>query len=55
VAKKNEALLCQEYINEIEEKLSVKIFGSIKTFKDLFAYIMNLSKNHSFSLIIDEF
>jgi AAA+ ATPase superfamily predicted ATPase len=35
--------------------LSVTVFGSITTFKDLFAYIMDLSKHQSFTLIIDEF
>ena len=55
VAKKNETLLCQEFLAEIKEKLKVPIFGNIKTFKDVFQILMEFSKTKSFTLIIDEF
>lgn len=55
VAKKNEALLCSEFVEEVKYKLNVDIFGEIRTFKDLFGYLMNLSKTKHFTLIIDEF
>ena len=55
VSKKNEALLCSEYIAEIENKLSVPTFGSFANFKDVFAYLIELSKTRHFTLIIDEF
>ena len=55
VSKKNEALLCKEYIAEIENKLSVPIFGDITNFQDVFAYLIELSKTRHFTLIIDEF
>jgi AAA+ ATPase superfamily predicted ATPase len=55
VAKKNEGLLCNEFIEEITQKLNVELFGTIKTFKELFGYLMNLSKTVHFTLIIDEF
>ena len=55
VSKKSEALLCQEYIIEIENKLDTKIFGEIKHFEELFAYLLELGKNREFTLIIDEF
>ncbi len=55
VEKKNEVLLCEEFVAEIKHKLSVDIFGELRTFKDVFGYLMNLSKSRPFTLIIDEF
>src|SRR5690606_37442793 len=55
VAKKNESLLCDEYVQEIQSKLQVEIFGELKTFKSVFGYLMGLSKTRNFTLIIDEF
>ena len=55
VAKKSESLLCEEFVEEVKNKLDIPIFGSITTFKDLFSLLMNLSKERHFTLIIDEF
>ena len=55
VSKKNETLLCDEFITIIQDVLNVKIFGEIKTFKELFEYLMELSKTRHFTLVIDEF
>jgi AAA+ ATPase superfamily predicted ATPase len=55
VAKKNESLLCADFSEEITQKLAVPIFGEIKSFKTLFAFLMELSKSRHFTLIIDEF
>ncbi|NDV56636.1 ATP-binding protein [Bacteroides sp. 519] len=55
VEKKNEALLCEEFLEEIKNKLHVAPHGEIKTFKNLFIYLMDLSVERSFTLIIDEF
>ncbi len=55
VSKKNEALLCEEFIFIIQNQLDIKILGSFLKFKDLFEYLMNLSKTISFTLVIDEF
>lgn len=55
VAKKHESLLCDEYVQEIQSKLQVEIFGELKTFKSVFGYLMGLSKTRNFTLIIDEF
>ena len=55
VSKKNEALLCEEFMTIIQDTLDIKIFGQIVTFKELFAYIMELSKTKHFTLVIDEF
>ncbi len=54
VAKKNEILLCEEFVREIEDKLGVSL-GQFKNFSDLFRSIMLLSKARSFTFIIDEF
>ncbi len=55
VTRKNEVLICEEFKEEIERKLQVKLFGSFTQFKDLFQYLMDLSTSRNFSLIIDEF
>ena len=55
VAKKNETLLCEEFIGEIKLQLGVEIFGQLKTFKNVFGYLMELSKTMHFTLIVDEF
>lgn len=55
VAKKNEVLLCAEFIDEIRQKLNVEVFGTFRTFRDVFGYLMDLSATTPFTLIIDEF
>ena len=55
VSKKSEALLCEEYVEEIASTLGEKIYGTISTIEDLFAYLLDLGKRRSFTLIFDEF
>lgn len=55
VAKKNEVLLCEEFLEEVKQKLNIPIFGEINNFRDLFGLLMQVSKKQSFTLIIDEF
>src|SRR5690554_1583936 len=55
VAKKNEALLCAEFVEEVKQKLNIPFFGTIKTFKELFGFLVEVSKTRHFTLIIDEF
>lgn len=55
IAKKSEVLLCVEFVEEIKQKLKIPVFGTIKTFKELFGFLMELSKTRHFTLIIDEF
>ena len=55
VSKKNEALLCDEFVTIIQNTLDVKIFGEIRTFIELFEYLMELAKTRHFTLVIDEF
>ncbi|MFA6144235.1 MAG: ATP-binding protein [Sulfurimonas sp.] len=55
VSKKNEALLCEEFINVLQNTLAIKILGSFTKFKDLFETMMILTKERAITLIIDEF
>jgi AAA+ ATPase superfamily predicted ATPase len=54
VAKKNEVLLCEEFSQEISEKLGIPV-GSFSSFSELFKAIMQLSHSMNFTLVIDEF
>ena len=54
IAKKNEVLLCEEFVQQIEETLSVSL-GRFQSFAELFKALMMLSKERNFTLIIDEF
>ena len=54
VAKKNEILLCNEFSQEISEKLGIPI-GKYSSFSELFKAIMQLSHQINFTLVIDEF
>jgi len=54
IAKKNESLLCEEFVGEAKDK-DFSIFGSITRFKDLFELLLEASKERNFTLIIDEF
>ena len=40
--KKNEALLCEEFTQEIQNKLGITIYGSLRTFKDVFGYEIDI-------------
>ncbi len=55
VARKSEVLLCQDFVREVEQKLGVPILGEVKNFAQLFEYLMQLSQQRHFTLIIDEF
>jgi len=55
VSRKSEALLCEEFLEEINMVLGVKPFGEIKKFEQLFAWILDISKRDPLTLVIDEF
>jgi AAA+ ATPase superfamily predicted ATPase len=55
VSKKEESLLCEEFLDEVKDKLALPIFGEIKTFENLFALLMQAAQTTSFTLVIDEF
>ena len=55
VGKKAETLLCQDYVREIREKLDAPILGRPNTFSEVFRFVLQLSENRPFTLVIDEF
>jgi AAA+ ATPase superfamily predicted ATPase len=55
VARKAESFLCQDFIQEIKDKLKIPLLGEISSFGKLFEYLMLYSKEKPFNLIIDEF
>ena len=55
VARKAENFLCQDFQQEIAEKLGIPIMGEVSSFGKLFEYLMILSEQRAFTLIIDEF
>jgi AAA+ ATPase superfamily predicted ATPase len=55
VSKKDEALLCEEFQLIIQKTLNIKILGQFHHFKDLFEYLMQISIQQHFTLVIDEF
>ena len=55
VARKAENFLCQDFAQEVKEKLGVPILGGVDSFGELFRFLIELSKTQPFNLIIDEF
>jgi len=55
VSKKSEPLLCLEYLEDIRRQFDVPVVGEIKTFRDIFRLLLELSKKEPFTLIVDEF
>lgn len=55
VARKTEAELCKDFVEEITSKLQLPILGEVVRFADIFKYLLQLSKNRTLTLIIDEF
>ncbi|NDV59463.1 ATP-binding protein [Bacteroides sp. 519] len=55
VARKAENFLCQDFVQEVKDKLGIPILGEVTKFSELFKFLMELSKSQSFNLIIDEF
>jgi len=54
VARKTEGLLCSDFAREAEEKLGIPV-GRYDTFAELFRYLLRISEQRPFTLIIDEF
>lgn len=55
IAKKDEKLLCEEFIENIKGKFKLPLFGEIKQFRQVFEYILEAAKNENITLVIDEF
>ncbi|MCH5174642.1 MAG: ATP-binding protein [Prevotellaceae bacterium] len=54
VARKTETLLCQDFAQEVEEKLNIPI-GGLSKFADMFRFLLRYSEQRPFTLVIDEF
>ncbi len=55
VAKKSEALLCEEFSQVISETTKKTIYGTYNRFSELFGYLLELSTQQPITLVIDEF
>ena len=55
VSRKDEKLLYEEFVEEIKEKLNVPILGTVKSFEELFSYLLEVAKTQKFTVIMDEF
>ena len=55
VARKSEAELCKDFVNEITEKLQIPILGEPTSFAEIFKFLLQLSKTHPLTIVIDEF
>lgn len=55
VARKDERLLCEEFVEQIREVLNMSIFGEINRFKDIFALLLDQAERRPITLVIDEF
>jgi uncharacterized protein len=55
ISKKNEVLLCEEFIENIKEKFSLPVIGEIREFRKVFQLLMELGKKEKIVVIIDEF
>jgi hypothetical protein len=52
VEKKNEALLCEEFTEEIQNKLGVTIYGRMRTLEDLCKYALSVKQFQKIMLIL---
>ncbi len=55
VSKKDEALLCEEFVSIVEKATGKKPFGKIEKISQLLEFIFEISKERHLILIIDEF
>ena len=55
LAKKSETLICAELTEAIKQSLGVELYGEYRQFKEVFRFLLDLSKKQHFTLILDEF
>ena len=53
VERKNEALLCEAFVEEIQGQLGAPVYGAMRSVKDVFGYLMRLSEHENFTLIMN--
>lgn len=55
VTRSTESVLCEEFADELTQKLNIPLLGRVERFADIFDYLMELSKTRPLTLMIDEF
>lgn len=55
VSKKSELLLCKEFLKQIQQQFTLPVIGELNTFKEVFALLLEISKQQPFILVVDEF
>ncbi|GHV63702.1 ATPase [Bacteroidia bacterium] len=55
ISRKAETYLCEDFQQEIAEKLQIPLMGNVQNFSQLFKFLMQISTTRPFNLIIDEF
>jgi AAA+ ATPase superfamily predicted ATPase len=55
VSRKAEPFLCQDFQQEITDKLGIPMLGEIRDFSKIFQFLMQISLEQHFTLVIDEF
>ena len=55
VSRKAETELCADFCSQIAETVCLPMLGTVTSFADIFAYLMRLSHQRAFTLVIDEF
>lgn len=55
VSRKEEHILCQEFLEEIKKNFQIPIIGEIRRFKDVFALLLEIAKKEKLTVIFDEF
>jgi len=55
ITRKNEALLCEEFVDELASKFNRAVPGEYKSFSKLFEHLLQLSETVHFTLVLDEF
>lgn len=55
VARKEESVLCREFMQDIRAKFEWGTVGEVISFKQVFALLLEIAKREKFTLILDEF
>ncbi len=55
ISKKEEVLICEEFLAIIEETFKIPVVSNFKSFDELFSMLIAISKKRNINVIIDEF
>ena len=55
VSRSSESVLCRQFAQVTRDSLGVFVPNGMKSFRDLFRYMMEIGKQQAYNLIIDEF